>query len=297
MALAVAMGIGRFAYTPILPAMQRAARLDIGQAGLLASANYAGLLAGALLTTAVARGTARDRLLGVCLVAVVLTTGLMAATTAVVAWGLVRFLFGLAAAGVFVLSSGLLLDLLRVRRAASLSGWLYSGVGLGIATSGAVVHVVDGALGWRGDWLALCLLAAALIALSWRWLPVTPPMRAEAARSTPMRGRGGQVALALLLTAYLLEGTGYIVTGTFLVSIVDGMPGLGDAGPSAWIVVGLAAAPSPVVWAWLTTRVGYAPALALAYVAQACGYPRTRWAAPCPARSPRRAAGPRPGRG
>jgi len=93
----------------------------------------------------------------------------------------------------------------------------------------------------------------------------------EAARTTPPRGRGGRGALALLLTAYLLEGTGYIVTGTFLVAIVDGMPGLGGAGPSAWIVVGLAAAPSPVVWAWLATRVGYAPALALAYVTQACG--------------------------
>src|SRR5947209_16736662 len=53
LALAAAMGIGRFAYTPILPAMEAAAHLDTAQAGLLAAANYAGYLVGALLIAVV----------------------------------------------------------------------------------------------------------------------------------------------------------------------------------------------------------------------------------------------------
>jgi len=301
-ALAVAMGIGRFAYTPILPAMEAAAHLDTNQAGLLASANYAGYLAGALATAIIPRA-ARGRVLVVSLLAVVVTTALMAGTTSLAAWGVIRFLSGLASAGVFVLASGIVLDALRRQGRASLAGWLFSGVGVGIALSGAVVRVAGGALGWRGEWLALALIAAVALYPSWRWLPLARGAAATTtrarpittareqpittareqpittareqpittARERPILSRAVRAALALLLLAYLLEGLGYIVTGTFLVAIVERMPGLGGFGPSVWIVVGLAAAPSGVLWAGLAARIGYARALALAYVVQACG--------------------------
>jgi len=137
------MGIGRFAYTPILPAMEAVAHLDTKQAGLLASANYAGYLAGALATAAIPRA-ARGRVLVVSLLAVVATTALMAGTTSRAAWGAIRFLAGLASAGVFVLASGVVLDALRRQGRSSLSGWLFSGVGVGIALSGTVVRVAEG---------------------------------------------------------------------------------------------------------------------------------------------------------
>ena len=56
-ALAVAMGIGRFAFTPVLPMMQGEGRLTLAQGGWLASANYVGYLAGALLAMFVPRST------------------------------------------------------------------------------------------------------------------------------------------------------------------------------------------------------------------------------------------------
>jgi len=147
LALALAMGIGRFAYTPILPAMEAAAQLGTKQAGLLASANYAGYLLGALAAAAITRGAMRGRVLVVSLVGVVVTTALMAGTTSLAAWGIIRFLSGLASAGVFVLASSSVLDALRHQGRTSLSGWLYSGVGLGIALSGVVVRVGGGRLG------------------------------------------------------------------------------------------------------------------------------------------------------
>src|SRR5258706_11152675 len=48
-ALAVAMGVGRFAFTPLLPMMQQDAGLSVAGGGWLASANYLGYLVGALL--------------------------------------------------------------------------------------------------------------------------------------------------------------------------------------------------------------------------------------------------------
>jgi predicted MFS family arabinose efflux permease len=270
-ALAAAMGIGRFAYTPILPAMLAAGRLDATQAGLLASANYAGYLVGALAVALAVPRSTQTLVLRVSTIAVAATTALMAVTTGLAAWGLVRFVSGLASAGVFVLASGLVLDALRQQGQSSRSGWLYSGVGLGIVTSGLVVRATGGALGWRGDWALLALLATIAIYPIWRWLPRS---RGAAAETATMRGFGlGTVspALILLFVAYFLEGVGYIVSGTFLVAIIDGMPGLAGLGSGVWIVVGLAVIPSSALWAASAARIGYARALVAAYALQGCG--------------------------
>ena len=270
-ALAVAMGIGRFAYTPILPAMQAAAHLGPDRAGLLAAANYAGYLAGALVAATYPLGAARGRVLLVCLFAVIATTALMAGTTSLAAWGVIRFLAGLTSAGVFVLVSQTIFGALHGAGRVSLVGWLYSGVGTGIALSGVVVRVAGGALGWRGDWLVLALLAAIMAVPVLRWLPQAGAEAAPAVQTQPIHYHAARSLLILLALAYLLEGTGYIVTGTFLVTIVERMQGLSGFGPSVWVVVGLAAAPSTVLWAALASRIGYTQTLAMAYLVQACG--------------------------
>lgn len=269
-ALAVAMGIGRFAFTPILPAMQAAAGLDTASAGLLAAANYAGYLVGALLITVGVPARIRHGVLLGSLVAVAATTALMALTTSFVLWAAIRFLAGVASAGVFVLASGLVLDLLRRAGYASRSGWLYSGPGLGIAISGLAVGLLGHTVGWRGDWLLLALLSAVALYPCWRWLPRSTQVPATRAATAPQITLP-RLAFILLFTAYFLEGLGYIVTGTFLVAIVNQMPGLSGFGVGTWIVVGVAAIPSSILWALLGGRIGYARALALAYCAQACG--------------------------
>src|SRR5215211_3621618 len=171
LALAAAMGIGRFAYTPLLPAMQEAAGLDPTQAGLLAAANYAGYLAGALLVAVAVPASARTQTLVMAAITVAVTTALMAVTTNLAAWSVVRFVAGLASAGVLVLATGFVLDDLRRQGRTSLSGWLFSGVGIGIVVSGVVVRLTRETLGWRGNWLVLALLATATFYPCWRWLP------------------------------------------------------------------------------------------------------------------------------
>src|SRR5829696_4407609 len=208
LALAAAMGIGRFAYTPLLPAMQEAAGLDPTQAGLLAAANYAGYLVGALLAAAGVPAYARIHVLLISAIGVAVTTALMATTTDLAAWSVVRFVAGLASAGVLVLATGLVLDDLRRQGRASLSGWLFSGVGLGIVISGGVVRLTAESLGWREDWLLLALLATVAIYPCWRWLPRAVSENAPAATSSPATGRDQTIGTAhvLLFAAYFLEG-------------------------------------------------------------------------------------------
>jgi len=262
---------GVSSYTPILPAMQRSVGFGTGTAGLLASANYAGYLVGALLIAVAPPGMPRRRILIGCLVAVGITTALMAGTTDTVAWGVIRFFSGIASVGVFVLASGLVLGELRRQGRIALAGWLYAGVGIGIAVSGLAVRAGTDALGWRGDWLTLAAVASAAVFPCWRWLPRPD---AETAVSPAGQRRSHlfpNFGLALVFGAYFLEAVGYIVTGTFLVAIVNRTPGREVTGATVWIVVGLAAVPAAVLWTATAARLGLTRALALAYGAQACG--------------------------
>jgi predicted MFS family arabinose efflux permease len=274
--MAVATGIGRFAFTPILPTMREALHLSPTDLALLASVNYLGYLAGAVAAaTPLLPARMHDQALRVSLVGVVAMTALMPATSSMNAWLVVRFLAGVASAGIFVVGSGVVLGWLARQRRLDLSGWYFSGVGFGIASSGAVVlaleHLPSNAGGWRLEWLGVTLLAAALAALSWAWLPRSgnPPRRGP----EPATAASGWVSFPIVLlgAAYFLAGAGYIVAGTFLVAIVAEVPGLSGLGASAWILVGLAAVPSTVFWTRIAVAFGPVAALVVVYVVQAIG--------------------------
>src|SRR6476620_10976669 len=95
LSLAVAMGIGRFAFTPMLPLMLQAGQVDVAAGGWIAAANYAGYLVGALT------GWAGTRLAAIALGLTVLLTGAMAIPGPVAWWALLRFLGGVASAWAF----------------------------------------------------------------------------------------------------------------------------------------------------------------------------------------------------
>jgi predicted MFS family arabinose efflux permease len=295
LALVVAMGIGRFAYTPILPAMQATFGLSNGMSGALASSNYLGYLVGAILAAAVPSARRQIFLLRASLIVVVLTTCLVAFTTEFWVWMALRFLAGVASAGVFVFASGAILDVLASMDKQKLSGWLYSGVGSGIAVSGALVLALNKLLpmgyeaGWRADWIGMAILATLLLIPCWAWIPrseneAARPRAGPESITYRARRRVLTTYLSLLSFAYFLEGTGYIVSGTFLVKIIEELPGLGGFGTSAWILVGLAAIPSTVLWAWAASRAGFVGTLIVSYIVQAIGVvlpvlSGTKWAA------------------
>ena len=201
----------------------------------------------------------------------------MAATSALPAWLLLRFLAGVASAGVFVYGSAAVLGWLARRGRLDLTGCFYSGVGVGIAGSGLAVLASQrlapaDAASWRAEWIAAALLATALTALSWPWLPraaaVTGAGEEPKTSDAPSRVSRSMV---LLGAAYFLDGAGYIVAGTFLVAVVAAVPGLADLGAGVWILAGVAGAPSAILWTRAGARIGPLAALALAYVLQAAG--------------------------
>lgn len=268
-ALAAAMGIGRFSYTPILPAMAADLALTQAQAGLLASANLLGYLVGALGASLPGlRGSPRVWFVA-SLTASAASTILMAAASDVAVLLALRFVGGVASAFVLVFASTVILDRLAATGRSDLSSWHFAGIGVGIVLSALLVNAV-GALGagWRGAWLIVgltALLATPAVAV------LVPP---EGRAAAPEAERGGlplDRPLVALLTAYFLFGLGYVTTATFLVTIVRGMPDLRAVEPVIWLVVGLSAIPSVALWTRLSRRIGVVPTLSLALVAEAAG--------------------------
>src|SRR5438067_11051698 len=98
-ALALAMGIGRFAFTPLLPLMQDDAGLSLADGGYLAAANYVGYLVGALWAARPARAA---RAVHVSLVAIAMTTAAMGLVHVMAWWLVLRFAAGVASAWALV---------------------------------------------------------------------------------------------------------------------------------------------------------------------------------------------------
>ena len=268
--LAVAMGIGRFAFTPILPDMTRAGVLDNGAAGLVAAANFLGYLAGALSTGPVERHLGAGRVLAV---AVALTSALCLAMgwegAPLVWWLAIRFLAGVASGWLLVTISAVLFERLTRRNAGRLAGFAFGGVGLGMMLS--AIYVREAGQGWAAEWTGMGVLAALLavpgVAMLGRVAPFPPRAAVRHGASHGFAGRG----FRLLTLAYFLEGLGYIVTGTFMVAVFRASPALMPYAGHIWLIAGAAAVPSCLFWTLLAARTGFARALAVAMLLQALG--------------------------
>jgi predicted MFS family arabinose efflux permease len=268
-AMAVGIGVGRFVYTPILPPMLAALGLSKSTAGLIASANFAGYLVGALgATRATLPGSRRTWLLG-ALLASAATTAAMGLTTSVAAFLALRFLGGMASALALILASALVLDRLAEAGRPGLMALHFAGVGSGISVSASVVATL---LATGANWAAMWQASGAISLLGLLAVAVLVPAGPEpAAAPRPARGAPHDPRLRRITLAYGLFGFGYVITATFLVAIVRATPAVRPLEPVIWIVVGLAAAPSVVLWSRLAQRIGIPAAFAIAALAEAVG--------------------------
>nr|CAM76195.1 conserved hypothetical protein, membrane [Magnetospirillum gryphiswaldense MSR-1] len=225
-ACAVSLGLGRFAYTPILPLMG----IDTESAGWLAASNNLGYLIGAIWASWAASERERHRLLNFGLALVALSLAAMALTHDELVWNLIRLAAGMGSALVFVLGSALVVPRLAELGRAKLSGLHFGGVGLGIFASGSAIAWIGAKGGDDSAWWAAGGICAALSATSFFCLRhLSQPRPAGTTAPAPPV----PFPLPLLAAAYFCAGFGYIITGTFLVvggQIHSGPEKLGQSG-------------------------------------------------------------------
>lgn len=211
-ALAVAMGIGRFAFTPIMPMMEADAGLTLTAAGWLAAANYLGYFLGALCAARLSLAQAIRG--GLFMIAVV--TFAMGVTHVFALQLVLRLLAGVASAWVLIHVSAWALNHLLTLRRPDVNGIVYAGVGVGVAAAGLVVmgttHVH-----WDSDrtWQlfgVLSLLTTMGLWRSFRGNGLKPPQAKDAAHSRIHWNADKR----RLMWCYGALGFGYIIPATFL---------------------------------------------------------------------------------
>lgn len=262
--LVLTLGLARFAYTALLPAMQAQAGLGDAAAGVLAAVNYAGYMSGALLAAWIESPTWRQRLYGAGLWLAVLSTLAIGLSSTATGWALWRFVGGLCGAAGMLLGSGLVLGwLMRAGRRPEL-GLHFIGIGLGIVTTAlGAWGLAQVWPGWSAQWLALGVLGLIFLVPAWRW---RPPVPLPAAPAAPGAAGGPSRRWAWTLgAAYFAAGWGFVISATFTVTIVEREPALAGQGALAWALVGLAAMPAVFLWDKVARQLGDLRALWLAF--------------------------------
>jgi hypothetical protein len=256
-ALAAAMGIGRFAFTPLLPMMQADAGLTLAQGGLLASANYVGYLVGAL--AAMRMRWRPGAIVRVGLAAIVLTTAAMALTGELGAWMVLRFAAGVASAWVLVFVSSW--GFARAEH-------VFSGVGVGIAVTGLVcLGLMAAGASSRTAWLTLGTVAFAASAAVWRTFAM-PPSTVSTAPAAALQWTRESVRL---VACYGIFGFAYIVPATFLPAMARGVVEDPLLFGLSWPAFGAAAAASTMLVARVRRRASDRAIWSVSHLVMAAG--------------------------
>ncbi len=285
-ALGVALGIGRFAFSPLLPMMLHDKVVTLTEGGWLATANYVGYFLGALLCMTL-RGNAANYIRTGLALTVLLTAGMGFSSNL---WLLIFFrtMAGIASALVFVFTSGWCMQRLNQLGSPTLGGMIYTGPGLGILVTGIPVSFMVIA-NWsaHSGWLvftAMGLIGSALI-----WSTFTnKPIRFDNIESVDQANNPTHSIAAPLVAAQLpakeqahqtrwliigygLAGLGYIITATFL-PVMARVTLPNSIWPALfWPILGLSIAIGSALTVRVPMHIDNRLMLLLCYIVQAAG--------------------------
>ncbi len=262
----VGVGLARFAYTPLLPAIIGNHWFQQSTAAYLGAANLAGYLVGALLGRSIA---ARTSLAGTIRAMMVLATTAFfgCAYPLGFAWFFSwRFASGLAGGTIMVLAAPAILPHVPASRRGLAGGMIFMGIGAGIAASGTLVPLLLQE-GLRQAWLGLGILCVLLTGVAWTGWP-------EGEQTVTSRGphehAPRQGVLRALYLEYALNAAGWVPHMIFLVDFVArGLKEGVQVGAEYWVVFGIGATAGPLLAGHLADRAGFAAALRLAFMLEA----------------------------
>lgn len=267
--LAVSVGIGRFAYTPMLPLMQRDIGMTNAVAGWLAGANFLGYLLGAIACAVLPRIITNRYVSAFSLLLCIATTALMGYTGSLLWWTIFRGVSGAVSAILFIVIVAEVSSALTRKGYGHWIGSLYGGIGLGIVLSGLLIPQFDKMGDWSTAWIGMGIVSVVLSVVG-----IALGRKRELIHSATLavdHTKLGFKRFWLLVITYFLEGFGYVVSATFIVAIISVTPGLESVAPYSWVAVGAAAAGSTVLWPAIARRIGYKKALLCAYMIQVVG--------------------------
>lgn len=260
----LAIGLARFAYTPLLPALIGAHWFTAGAAAYLGAANLIGYLAGAMLARGLAMRASSAVLLRLMMVLATLSFFACAAPVSFIWFFFWRFVSGLTGGVLMVLAAPSVLAHVPHTQRGRAGGFIFAGIGIGIIAAGTLVPaLIRHGLGIA--WLGLGGLALLLTVIAWfGWLPDHQARLAGLSLPEPPSATAGFWPLYL---CYGLVAVGLVPHMLFLVNfIARGLHEGIETGAHYWVLFGVGAVFGPMVNGRLADRIGFQRGLMLAFI-------------------------------
>ncbi len=255
LSLILGIGIARFAFTSLLPAMMED-YLDVTATGILASINFAGYLSGAIFSVFIQDINTKVRYFRLGMILSVLTTLVLGMTENDTLWLLSRLVAGFGTAMGMVVGSAIVMYKLDMEDKTKAMGIHFSGIGIAILVTDLISKIVlASGRGWHTAWIVLSLVGIPITIYTLYILSFDQHIK-QAAVKHKFDSAIFSPFVILLTVAYFTEGVGFVVQATFLPDIINSIPGLEGWGSRTWTMVGLAGIPSCILWMRLAHRFG-----------------------------------------
>ena len=266
----IGLGVARFAFTGLIPAMLDD-YLSIKFVGILASLNFAGYLAGSIFSIFVKDINFKVYLYRLGVFLAISTTFILAFSSNDTLWLIGRVLGGFAGAMCLIIGTSIVMQKLTIKSKTKAMGIHFSGIGFSILTTDLLARfVLSLDCSWRDAWFVLTIFALILSFYSVYILSFDKEVKQNAVKVrfdfsifTPF--------VIVLIIAYFTEGVGFVVQATFLPDIINNLEGLDGLGGITWTLVGVAGIPSCIIWMLLAHRFGSSNIIIIALLLQAVG--------------------------
>ncbi len=259
--LTIAIGIGRFSYTPILPYMLGELELTATEGGLIASYNFFGYLLGSLIPILPFFPKKIKNIFFLSIIICIATIFLMGLVEDLKYFIFLRFIHGVFSAFVLILGTSIILPHIQELGKIYLSTSHFCGVALGMVLSSIIVSYL-GSIGveWNNLWFSVGILS---VLLSIQIILFTPDQK-KCLKKNHYVKHSTPIGFTLISISYGLYGFGYVALGTFISTMARTTSGLEDTEPYIWLIVGLSGIPSVFFWNWFGQKIGNDFALFLA---------------------------------
>ena len=259
--VAITGGLGRFAYTPIIPYMQTTLNISSADIGLLASSNYLGYLIGSIIPLVYSFANKQRLTLYLSVFVSIITLGLMGATEEFYIFSLLRFLQGISGAIGLVIATNLIFSQITDTGRIDLRLAHISGFGVGMFLSAIAIWICPMfELQWNYQWFVIAILCLVLT------IPIiSSPLEKGSEASIDPSSHSNRLSLGFvgISVGYFFFGFGYIIFGTFIAALAVNTPALENIQHASWIVVGVSAMPAIFVWQAISKLTGNHISLAL----------------------------------
>ena len=248
----IAIGFGRFIYTPILPNMQDDLNLSSTTMGIISSYNYFGYLIGSIIPIIWKFSDFRNMIIFSSIFSVI-TIYLMGFTGDIKFFIILRFLCGLSSAFGFVFTISFMFNFFKDFENKTLQLYHFCGIGLGIVIGTVTVWIISMAgLFWNHQWLIVGFIGILLCIPIIIFIPKQLDLVTETRSQIKSKVKTDFITISF---GYFFFGVGYIIFGTFISAIARDSFEIPSYQYLSWIIVGFFAIPSVLFWDWISKKI------------------------------------------